>query len=98
MGESLVDEGRHVSGDDSLGTAPVKGDTAALGRLLSDQFTFTNSRGEVQTKAQALSDLKSGAVKYEELKRDDLKVRFFGDTAIATARVTLRGQRNGQWG
>ena len=76
--------------------AQVKGDTAALGRLLSDQFAFTNSRGEVRTKAQMLSDLKSGAVKYEELTRDALKVRFFGDTAIATAQVTVKGQRNGE--
>ena len=76
--------------------AQQKNDTAALERIWADDFTFTNSSGEVQTKAQRLAEIKSGELKFESIRIDDVQVRVYGDTAVVTGRGTVKGQRRGQ--
>jgi uncharacterized protein (TIGR02246 family) len=76
--------------------AQQKNDTAALERIWADDFTFTNSSGEVQTKAQRLAEIKSGELKFESISIDDVQVRVYGDTAVVTGRGTVKGQRRGQ--
>jgi uncharacterized protein (TIGR02246 family) len=79
-----------------LSNAQQKGDTATLDRIWADDFTFTNSSGEVQTKAQRMAEIKSGELKFESLSRDDVQVRVYGDAAVVTSRGTVKGQRRGQ--
>jgi hypothetical protein len=42
-----------------LGSASVKGDTAAIGAILADDFTDVSLTGEVVSKVQVLADLKA---------------------------------------
>jgi uncharacterized protein (TIGR02246 family) len=79
-----------------LANAQLKGDTATLDRIWADDFTFTNSSGEVQTKAQRLAEIKSGELKFDSLSRDEVQVRVYGETAVVTSRGTVKGQRRGQ--
>ena len=79
-----------------LANAQVKGDTATLNRIWADDFAFTNSSGEVQTKAQRLAEIKSGELKFESISIDDVQVRVYGDTAVVMSRGTVKGQRRGQ--
>jgi ketosteroid isomerase-like protein len=79
-----------------LATAQTRNDTSALDRIWAAEFTFTNSSGEVQTKAQRLAEIKSGELKFESLSIDDVQVRVYGDTAVVTSRGTVKGQRRGQ--
>ena len=79
-----------------LANAQLKNDTAALDRIWADDFIFTNSSGEVQTKAHRLAEFKSGELKFESLSIDDVQVRVYGDTAVVTSRGTVKGQRRGQ--
>jgi uncharacterized protein (TIGR02246 family) len=79
-----------------LANAQLKGDTATLDRIWADDFTFTNSSGEVQTKAQRLAEIKSGELKFDSLSRDEVQVRVYGDTAVVTSRGIVKGQRQGQ--
>lgn len=77
-----------------LREAQRKGDTVALERFLADDYAFTNPFGQVMSKTETLSDLKSGRIKFETMSMDDLRVRLYGDTAVATGHVTLKGHRD----
>jgi len=58
-------------------------DTKVLDRILADDWTYLGATG-VETKAQHLSDLKSGGGGLEFETLSDVKVRVFGDTAVVT--------------
>jgi ketosteroid isomerase-like protein len=76
--------------------ATVRGDSTFLESHATDDYMVTNPMGVVRTKADAISDLKSGVIKYTAIDVDDEKVRVYGDTAILTARSTIKGTLNGQ--
>ena len=78
----------------------VRADVAALGALLDDRWTVTHGDGTVNTKAEYLADLKSGARKFfGDVKQDDFTVRIYGDTAIAAglsdSKVEYKGKPSG---
>ena len=66
--------------------ASLKGDTAALDALFADSFITTDSDGKVRTKAEVLAGLKSGDMKYQAAKADEIRVYLNGDTAIVSGR------------
>lgn len=66
--------------------ANLKGDTATLSAIFVDTFISTNSEGEVRTKAEVLAKIKSGEIKYETSKVDDMKVFVYKDTAVVNGR------------
>jgi uncharacterized protein (TIGR02246 family) len=71
-------------------------DTGALERIWADDLTFINLRGDVQTKAQRLADIQSGANRFDSLETTDRTVRVYGDTAVMTSLTTMKGQYGGQ--
>ena len=76
--------------------ANLKGDAAALGAIFADTFISTTNEGKVRTKAEVLADLKSGAIKYQVAKVDDMKVYLYGDTGIVSGRWTGKYVENGK--
>src|SRR5204863_7549975 len=62
--------------------ALVKGDQAAIDRITSADWLLTDRQGMMISKAQSDAHRKSGAVKFESFKLDELKVRVYGDTAV----------------
>ena len=81
--------------EQELTDAMLKGDASAVERHYADAFTFTTPDGETADKAQVVSSLKTGALKFEASKIDDMKVRVYGDTAVVTSRTTDKGSVNG---
>jgi Domain of unknown function (DUF4440) len=75
--------------------AQLTNNIATLDRLWSDDHTFTNPLGVVQTKAERLAEIKSGARKLESFNIDDIQVRVYDNTAVVTGRGTLKGQLRG---
>jgi ketosteroid isomerase-like protein len=75
-----------------LDAALVKADTAFLDRVLHQDYVHYRPHGTIENRAQYLKDRKDGSVKFESLVADDIKVRFFGDTAIVTYRSTAKGK------
>jgi ketosteroid isomerase-like protein len=71
-------------------------DVAALNNILADDFVFTSSRGAVVTKAQELSDIRSGQMKAQSAAIDDVTVRPRSNMAVVTGRVRLSGVWRGQ--
>ena len=72
------------------------GDAAALERIWADDLTFVNAGGAVQTKAQRLADIKSGANKFDSLDAAERTWRVYGDAAVMTSLSTIKGQYGGQ--
>ena len=70
--------------------AMVKGDVAALDRSLAKEWAQTRD-GEMATRAQLLAALKSGAYKLESATMRDMNVHVFGDAAVATMLVDMKG-------
>ena len=64
----------------------MKGDAAALDRILDDDFTFTNVNGETHTKAELVADVRSGTLKYTAMKHSDIRVRIYENTAVVTGK------------
>lgn len=79
-----------------LSAALGRNDTAALDRIYADDYTLVNESGVLTTKAPRLAAIRSGELKYESVSFDDVNVRMYGNTAVATYRVTSKAQFKGQ--
>ena len=78
-------------------TALLQRDAATLEQIWADDYTFTNGAGEMVSKTQRLANLKSGATSLGSISEDeDIKVRVYGKVAVATSRVTIKGQYSGK--
>jgi len=75
--------------------ALMKGDAGFFDRTTADDYTMITSSGELRNKARAMSDLKSGEVKFQSADVDELEVRVYGDTAVVTGRHTQKAQSAG---
>ncbi len=73
--------------------AILRRDPAVFDRLMADDFFYTSSDGEVVTKAQELTNVKSGDTKYESAQSHDVQVRVYGDAAVVTGRWKSKGIR-----
>lgn len=73
-----------------------KKDAAALERLIADDATLVDSDGRSLTKAAHIAEVKSGDIKIESFTLDPVKVRVFGDIAIATSDDTEKSQFKGK--
>ena len=72
-------------------------DIPTLEKIWADDYVFVNAFGEVLTKAQRLANLRSGATTLESInEEEEPTVRIYQNSAIATSRVTLKGQYSGQ--
>jgi ketosteroid isomerase-like protein len=76
--------------------AAQKFDVAWFERHLADTMVNTDEQGAVTGKAEVVADVKNHANKYDTLTYDDLKVRGYGDTAIATGIVVIKGTAKGK--
>lgn len=71
--------------------AVLKADVAALGSLLSDDYMAITPNGTLQTKEEALANLRSGATRITALEISDRRVRFYGTTALVTSTAEVSG-------
>jgi ketosteroid isomerase-like protein len=75
----------------------LRHDIPTLEKIWADNYVFINAFGEVLTKAQRLANLKSGATTLESINEEEKPiVRVYQNSAVATSRVTLKGQYSGQ--
>ncbi len=84
--KSAVDEAALKALEEKWDAASMKGDSAALGAILADTFISTSTEGKVRAKAELLAEMKSGDIKYQNAKVDDMKVYLYGDTGIVSGR------------
>jgi len=76
--------------------AYVKADTATLEKIEADDFVLNDPSGAVKTKADDIRDIKSGDMKFTQLKLDDSVIRVYGKVAIVTGLASVKGTYKGQ--
>jgi hypothetical protein len=64
------------------GQALLHADTAALSRLVADEFVEISRLGQLRTKADNMRDIASGDLKLLSVKYDSLAVRIYGEVAV----------------
>ena len=74
----------------------MKADTNSLEKLLADDYMAIRSDGALSTKAQEIENVKSSTLKYERDDIQDLNIRVYGHTAIATKLVFFKGTVSGK--
>jgi ketosteroid isomerase-like protein len=77
-------------------TALLQNDIPTLARLLADDYLGINPNGTLETKADVLANRRAGQVRITGLETENVKVHVYGETAVVTSRVNLRGQNGGR--
>jgi len=72
----------------------LKGDPSFFEKYYADDAWIIHSDGKLSTKAEQITNLKSGVNKYESLDVRDQKIRIYRDTAIVYSLVFLKGTVN----
>ncbi len=68
----------------------MKRDASYLQKLEAPDFTVTGPGGKSLSKEEDIKDTTSGETTFEKMKIAQLKVRFYGDTAIANGLATVK--------
>ena len=76
--------------------AESRGDAAALGGLLADDFMLVGPFGFMLDKQQYLGSRRSGDLNHESFAWDDVRVRLYGDTAVAIGSQTQKSTYQGR--
>ena len=70
-------------------------DAATMDRILADDFVLVTGRGKTYNKTDLLKATK-GATVYERQEDTDQTVRVWGDTAVVTALLWVKGTDSGK--
>ena len=74
----------------------VKGDTATMLGMGVDNCMFMDATGHLNTLKQIVADVKSGALVFESMQINDLKVRVYGDAAVVFGLETEKSNYKGE--
>lgn len=97
-GESAKSDAETVAALDTEYQAAVeKNDWKTMDRILADDFVLVLGNGTVHNKADLINEAKSESIAYEKQVEIDnsQKVRVWGDTAVVTAKLWLKGTPKG---
>ncbi len=76
--------------------AALKNDIAAFERIEADDWVYFTAEGRIVNKAQDLAESKANAYKATTLTISEVKVRVYGDTAVATLVQDEKSQYKGK--
>jgi ketosteroid isomerase-like protein len=94
---SSTDDAKIVAALDTEYQAAVKNnDAITMDRILSDDFVVVLGSGKIYTKADLLQMARTRRVQYEHQEDSDQTVRVWGDTAVVTAKIWLKGVDEGK--
>ncbi|HYK41375.1 MAG TPA: nuclear transport factor 2 family protein [Thermoanaerobaculia bacterium] len=96
-GSAADDEKAVAALDTRYQAAVAKNDAATMDRILADDFVLVTGRGKTFTKSDLLADARGGKSVYEKQEEEpgSQKVRVWGDTAVVTALLWIKGTREG---
>ena len=67
-----------------------------MARILADDFVLIAGNGAVHDREALLAEARNRSVQYEQQDELEQQVRVWGDTAVVTARLWVKGTRQGQ--
>jgi len=77
--------------EDTWRTAVLKSDINALSALLADDYMGITASGMLQTKQEALANIRARRIQFTTLILSDRKVRFYGKTALVSSKAEVQG-------
>ena len=81
-----------VAALDTAYQAAVKANDAdSMGRILADDFVLVTGKGKAYTKADLLKSARDHSETYEHQEDSEQTVRVWGDTAVVTALLWIKG-------
>jgi len=78
------------------GQASAKNDTAAVDKLVADDWVGIDFEGKSITKAESIAEMKSGASTTQSYEIGPMKVRVLGNTAVVTGSDTEKSTYKGK--
>ena len=83
--------------DTEYQAAVKRNDAETMGRILADDFVLVLGNGKTYTRADLLESARGGKISYEQQDEDPGTqiVRVWGDTAVVTARLWIKGVSEG---
>lgn len=94
---SSAEDQKIVAALDTEYQAAVKhNDAATMDRILADDFVLITGQGKTFTKADLLAEARSGDYVYERQDELEQTVRVWGDTAVVTALLWVKGTHKGE--
>ena len=91
------DDRKAVAALDTEYQAAVKAnDAPTMDRILADDFILVIGSGKTFTKADLLLSARNQEVQYEHQEDTEQTVRVWGDTAVVTAKLWLKGSQSGK--
>src|SRR5574341_557797 len=84
--------------DTEYQAAVARNDADTMDRILADDFVLVLGNGKTYNKADLLNEARSKSISYEQQVEveNSQKVRVWGDTAIVTAKLWVKGIRDGK--
>ena len=76
--------------------AIVKKDTAALERILADDFNGTSPTAHTYTRTAAVNDIKSASYVVDSMELDEISVNVYGNTAVALTSQEEKSRYDGR--
>jgi ketosteroid isomerase-like protein len=96
-GEEKAEASADVKALDAKLTDAVKhGDTTTLEKHLAEDFLVVDPLGRVHDKKSYLAHVSKDNARFEDLKETQVQARVFGDTAVVTGLLELRGSVKGK--
>jgi ketosteroid isomerase-like protein len=71
-------------------------DTRTMARILADDFVLVTGKGKVFSKEDLLKEAREGKTIYERQEDSQETVRVWGDTAVITALLWVKGTSEGK--
>ena len=91
------DEAKVVAALDTEYQAAVKkNDAATMASILAEDFVLVTGRGKVFTKNDLLKEAREGKTVYERQDEIEQTVRLWGDAAVVTALLWVKGTTDGK--
>ena len=90
------DEDDVLRAERELALCYQKSDAACIEQGVMEDYTLTNSKGKITTRADDLEEARKRDPKYEIFENHDMKVRLHGDAAVVIGITHAKGISGGQ--
>ena len=94
--DSTADQNAVAALDAEYQLAVKNNDADTMARILSDDFVLILGTGQTYTKTALLNQVRAKEVVYEENEESDKTVRVWGDNAVVTSKLYLKGVDKGK--
>ena len=91
-----ADERAVAALDEEFQAAVKNNDATMIGRILHDDFALVLGTGKTYTKRDLLDEARGKRFHYEHQEDSERTVRVWGDTAVVTAKLWVKGSENGR--